>query len=55
MIALNVPGRGNLRLSHVVLGVNGTIARDGRLLDNVAKPLTALRDRLSVHLLTADT
>ena len=55
MIELNVPGRGNLRLSHVVLDVNGTIARDGRLLDKVAKPLTALRDRLTVHLLTADT
>jgi soluble P-type ATPase len=55
MIELNVPGRGNLRLSHVVLDVNGTIARDGRLLDNMAKPLTALRDRLTVHLLTADT
>jgi P-type E1-E2 ATPase len=55
MIELNIPGRGNLRLSHVVLDVNGTIARDGRLLDKVAKPLSALRDRLTVHLLTADT
>ena len=55
MIELNIPGRGNLRLSHVVLDVNGTIARDGRLLDKVARPLTGLRDRLTVHLLTADT
>jgi P-type E1-E2 ATPase len=55
MIELNIPGRGNLRLSHLVLDVNGTLARDGRLLDKVAKPLAALRDRLSIHLLTADT
>ena len=55
MIELNIPGRGNLRLSQLVLDVNGTLAKDGRLLDKVAKPLTALRDRLTIHLLTADT
>jgi len=55
MIELNIPGRGTLQLAHVVLDVNGTIARDGRLLDKVAKPLEALRDRLTIHLLTADT
>ena len=55
MIELNIPSRGTLRLAHVVLDVNGTIAKDGRLLDKVARPLTGLRDRLSIHLLTADT
>jgi P-type E1-E2 ATPase len=55
MIELTIPGRGNLRLAHLVLDVNGTLARDGRLLDKVAKPLSALRDRLDLHLLTADT
>ncbi len=55
MIELNIPSRGNLRLAHAVLDVNGTLAKDGRLLDKVAKPLTALRDRLTIHLLTADT
>lgn len=55
MIELNIPGRGNLRLTHLVLDVNGTLAKDGRLLDKVAKPLAALRDRLTIHLLTADS
>ncbi len=55
MIELNIPGRGNLRLAHAVLDVNGTIAKDGRLLEKVAKPLAGLRDRLTIHLLTADT
>ncbi len=55
MIELTIPGRGNLRLSHLVLDVNGTLAKDGRLLDKVAKPVAALRDRLTLHLLTADT
>ncbi len=55
MIELNIPGRGNIRLAHLVLDVNGTLAKDGRLLDKVAKPLAGLRDRLTIHLLTADT
>ena len=55
MIQLDIPGRGSLRLKHMVLDVNGTLARDGRLLDKVAKPVAALRDRVTIHLLTADT
>jgi P-type E1-E2 ATPase len=55
MIELDIPGRGNFKLCHLVLDVNGTIAKDGRLLDKVAKPLAALRDRLTIHMLTADT
>jgi P-type E1-E2 ATPase len=55
MIELTIPGKGNLRLAHLVTDVNGTLAKDGRLLDKVAKPLAALRDRLTIHLLTADT
>jgi P-type E1-E2 ATPase len=55
MIELTIPGRGHFKLEHLVMDVNGTIARDGRLLDKVAKPIGALRDRLTIHLLTADT
>ena len=55
MIQLDIPGRGSVRLNHLVLDVNGTLAKDGRLLDKVAKPIAALRDRVTIHLLTADT
>jgi P-type E1-E2 ATPase len=55
MIELNIPGRGELRLSHLVTDVNGTLALDGILLEGVARRITSLRDRLEVHLLTADT
>ncbi len=55
MIELNIPGRGTLRLEHLVLDVNGTLAKDGHLLDRIVRPLSALRDRLTLHLLTADT
>jgi len=55
MIELNIPGRGTLHLEHLVCDVNGTLALDGCLLDGVGKQLGSLRDRLTVHLVTADT
>jgi P-type E1-E2 ATPase len=55
MIELTIPGRGVLKLEHLVTDVNGTLAVDGQLIEGVAKRIAALRDRLTVHLLTADT
>jgi P-type E1-E2 ATPase len=55
MIELNIPGRDTLRLKHLVCDVNGTLAIDGKLPDGMIRALTALRDRLTLHLLTADT
>ena len=55
MIELNIPGRGSLQLEHLVSDVNGTLTVDGHLQDGVARVLKSLRDRLEVHLLTADT
>ena len=55
MIELDIPGRGILQLRHLVLDVNGTIALDGQLLDGMKKRLSTLKDRLEIHLLTADT
>ena len=55
MIELNIPGRGWLQLEHLVCDVNGTLALDGQLLDGMVRALTNLRDRLNLHLLTANT
>jgi P-type E1-E2 ATPase len=55
VIELNIPGFGTLRLEHLVCDVNGTLAVDGQLADGLARTLRALRDRLNLHLLTADT
>ncbi len=55
MIELNIPGRGIITLEHLVSDVNGTLALDGQLFEGVPKQLNSLRDRLQVHLLTADT
>jgi P-type E1-E2 ATPase len=55
MIGLDVPGAGSLRLHHLVLDVNGTLALDGALVPGVSERLTALRKDLEVLLITADT
>ena len=55
MIELNIPGRGLIQLQHLVCDVNGTLAVDGQLAEGVKQKLSSLRDRLTLHLLTADT
>lgn len=55
MIAVDIPGFGELRLAHLVLDFNGTLAVDGRLLPGVAALLNDLADQLTIHVLTADT
>ena len=55
MIEVTIPGRGPLRLQHLVTDVNGTLAVDGVLIDGLTKRIASLRDRLEIHMLTADT
>jgi len=55
VIELNIPGRGLLRLQHLVTDVNGTLAIDGQLVEGIAKKIGLLNDRFTIHLLTADT
>ncbi len=55
MIELSIPGRGVIQLEHLVCDVNGTLAYDGRLIEGVSRRLQALKDRLQIHLITADT
>lgn len=55
MIEISIPGRGTLRLEHLVTDINGTLAVDGQLIEGVAQRIGALKDRLTVHMLTADT
>ncbi len=55
MIEINIPGKGIYDLEHLVLDVNGTLAVDGVLIEGVARALRNLSDRLTIHLLTADT
>ena len=55
MIEIEVPGFTRYRLQHIVLDVNGTIAKDGQLLEGVKELFAQLRPKLDIHLVTADT
>jgi len=55
MLELDIPGFRSLRLEHLVLDFNGTIACDGILLPGVAERLAELSEKLSIHVITADT
>lgn len=55
MVEISVPGFGRLRISHLVLDYNGTLARDGKLIDGVEERLKKLAGALQIHVLTADT
>jgi P-type E1-E2 ATPase len=55
MIEIIIPGANRLQLQHLVLDVNGTIAKDGQLIEGVAELLHELRTKIDLHLVTADT
>ncbi|HMA84972.1 MAG TPA: ATPase P [Desulfosalsimonadaceae bacterium] len=52
---IEIPGYGELELTHMVMDYNGTLAIDGQLIDGVKDALIKLSKRLSLHVLTADT
>ena len=55
MIEIHIPGGKHLKLKHLVLDYNGTLAFDGELLPKVKETLIALAPKIDVHVLTADT
>ena len=55
MIAVTIPGYGELNLQYLVLDYNGTLAVDGELLSGVKNALVHMATDLEVHVVTADT
>ncbi|MBN1193341.1 MAG: HAD family hydrolase [Coriobacteriia bacterium] len=55
MLELDIPGYGALKLEHLVLDVNGTIAGGGELLPGVAEGLAELSGVMHTVAITADT
>lgn len=54
-IEIAIPGLVDLQLRHLMLDVNGTLTSRGALLSGVQTRLDALRARLAIHLVSADT
>lgn len=55
MIEIDIPGYRALTLEHIVFDYNGTLAVDGEVIPGVKEALGSLAERLTVHILTADT
>lgn len=55
MMEIDIPGRGQFRFENLVLDLNGTIARDGEIIEGVAERLQRLGDWLDISIITADT
>lgn len=55
MIEVAIPDFGSLKLEHLVLDYNGTLAVDGEPIDGVKDLLSVLAQQLTVHIITADT
>ena len=55
MVSIAIPGFCTLRLAHLVLDFNGTLAARGKLLAGVRPRVARLRRQLRIHVVTADT
>ncbi len=55
MLKMEIPGRGVIEITDVVLDFNGTIAKDGRIHNKVKDALCLLGRKVRIHVLTADT
>ena len=55
MILIQIPGSHDLTIENVLLDFNGTIATDGHLIAGVKEKINQLADRLTFHVITADT
>jgi soluble P-type ATPase len=55
MIEIDIPGNKKFQLENLVLDYNGTIAFDGALIDGIKELLAQLSQKLTIHVITADT
>ena len=55
MIQIDIPSFGKLSLVHAVFDYNGTLAEDGKIIENVRERLVKLGEIINIHVITADT
>src|SRR6056297_1864688 len=55
MLEIKIPGYKTLNIQHLVLDFNGTIAKEGKLIEGVKEKLDKISGIIEVHILTADT
>jgi soluble P-type ATPase len=55
MIKIDIPGWGSIDIENVVLDLNGTIAKDGKIPSEVKEKINSLSAMVKIFVLTADT
>jgi len=55
MIKIEIPDRETIQVEHLILDYNGTLAIDGVMIPGVKERLNELADKVSIHVVTADT
>ena len=55
MIKIEIPGIKTVIIEHLVTDYNGTLAQDGKLLENVSEKLNKLSEQVKIFVITADT
>ena len=55
MIAIDIPGFGEVKVEHLVSDFSGTLSVDGGLLPGVKEQLNRIAGVLKIHIITADT
>lgn len=55
MINIDIPGYGKVEIVNLVLDYNGTLAKDGCLLNGVAELINRIAESIKIYVITADT
>ncbi|MDD3592057.1 MAG: ATPase P [Sulfurovum sp.] len=55
MLKITIPGMEEIRLDHLLLDYNGTLACDGQIKAGVLERLEKLSQSVKIHVITADT
>lgn len=55
MLEIDIPGFDQLKIAHLVMDYNGTLALDGHLQLGVREDLSCLAKTFQLHVITADT
>lgn len=55
MIEISIPGFGEVKIAHIVMDYNGTMACDGIVFEGLKSLVEILSNQVELHVITADT
>lgn len=55
MLIYDIPGIGEIKIENIIFDYNGTVAIDGKLIENIRESLIKLKNYANIYILTADT